>query len=117
MALAHLDQLAAVAQPVEGELADRLQQPVSAVGIVEQHEALVDQSTDTSSTAYDVTVSPSAVTASAASSGKPPWNTARRRNTARSVSSSRSTLQAIEASSVCWRGIAVRAPPDSSRNA
>ena len=44
--LAHVDELAAVAQPVEGELADRLQQPVPAVGVVEQHQALVDQTAD-----------------------------------------------------------------------
>ena len=44
--LAHLDELTAVAQSVERELADRLQQSVPAVGVVQQHQALVDQPAD-----------------------------------------------------------------------
>ncbi len=116
--LAHLDELSSVAQPVERELADRLQQPVPAVGIVEQHEALVDKSTD--HIEHRVATSPSLRRRSpprprrvGSHPGTPPGDA----STARSMSSSRSTLQAIEASNVCWRGIAVRAPPDSSRNA
>ena len=65
------------------------------------------------STASSPTIPP-AQTARAASSVNPPANAARRRNTARVASSSRSWLQSIEAASVCWRAATPRGPRTSS---
>ena len=110
-------QLTRFAEAVEGELADGFQQPVVAGGVVEQDEALVDEAADDVEhvVAGDVDIVGGHGFGGLQREGAPEHGQAAQDGPL--WSSRRSTLHAIEASRVCWRGRAVRAPPVRRRKA
>ena len=87
---ARVRRLARLHQPLPRVQPERLQQPVAgrAAARLRLHERLVDQLADEVEHLPRLD-GPAAPTCSAASSGKPPANTAARRSTARSGSESR----------------------------